>query len=143
MGDIGEIRLDHVGVMVDDLDAVVEWYVAHLGMAVRDRWQDDQSGMRWAHLGVGNVAVEFIQRPGLEAPSHAGVGYHHLAVAVASAERAAAVLEAAGGIVMIAPSYFERHDMDWTFVQDPFGNIIELVSYRSSAGDSETSLNTE
>jgi hypothetical protein len=36
-----------------------------------------------------------------------------------------------GATVVFAPSYFDRHDMDWSFVQDPFGNILELVSYRN------------
>jgi catechol 2,3-dioxygenase-like lactoylglutathione lyase family enzyme len=127
---VNVLRLDHVGVMVDDLDAAVAWYSEHLGMSVRDRWQDDAAQMKWAHLVVGDVTIEFVQRPGLESRHPMAAGYHHLAIVVASSEQTTGALKEAGGTVVMPPSYFERHHMDWAFVQDPFGNIIEVISYR-------------
>jgi len=44
------------------------------------------------------------------------------------------MLEATGVPVMFAPSYFERHDMDWAFVTDHLGNVFEIVSYRAAGG---------
>ena len=39
------LRMDHVGVMVPDIDRAVEWYAATLGLAVIDRWEDRDT--RW------------------------------------------------------------------------------------------------
>lgn len=131
MSGIGAARLDHIGVMVADIDAVVEWYTRSLGMQVHDRWENDEIGMKWAHLSLGELTIEFVQRPGLDPAAPSAAGYHHLALAVDDAAEATRALDAAGAHVVFEPSYFERHDMDWAFVQDPFGNTIEVVSYRS------------
>jgi catechol 2,3-dioxygenase-like lactoylglutathione lyase family enzyme len=131
MSAIGEIRLDHVGIMVSDIDAVVAWYTEHLGLIVRDRWADDAIGMKWAHLAAGGLTIELVQRPGLDGAHDSAPGYHHLALAVDDASSAADALQAAGATVVMPPSYFDRHDMDWAFVTDPFGNTIEVISYRS------------
>jgi catechol 2,3-dioxygenase-like lactoylglutathione lyase family enzyme len=122
---------NHVGIMVTDIDAAVEWYTEHLGMVVSDRWENEESDMKWAHLTMGHLTIEFVQRNGLGEPAAGAAGYHHIAVTAASAQEATRSLEAAGGTVVFPPSHFERHDMDWSFVRDPFGNIIEVISYRS------------
>jgi catechol 2,3-dioxygenase-like lactoylglutathione lyase family enzyme len=124
-------RLDHFGIMVADIDAAVDWYVAHLGAVVRDRWENTDAQMKWAHLDIGSAPVEFVQRDGLVGVSDSAAGFHHLALSVSEVDVAVRALEGAGGAVVFPPSYFDRHDMDWSFVRDPFGNILELISYRS------------
>lgn len=133
MSEIGSITFDHIGIMVADIDAAVEWYATHLGLEVRDRWQNDEIGMKWAHLTRDALTIEFVERLGLTEASASAGGFHHLALVVDSAERVTRLLEQAGANVVFEPSYFDRHDMDWSFVQDPFGNVLELVSYRSTA----------
>jgi len=127
----GRANLDHVGIMVPDMDVAVDWYTSKLGFAVRDRWANDSIGMEWAHLEVGNFVVELVKRDGLSAPAEGGFGLHHIAVEVDNCAATVATLEAAGVAVMFAPSYFDRHDMDWAFVTDHLGNVFEIVSYRS------------
>lgn len=124
------LRVDHVAIMVPDLDAAVDWYANALGVAVVDRWEDAASGMAWAHLEAGAMRLELVQRPGLSQPTPGAYGIHHIALVVADCAAATAALVEAGGEVVIAPSHFDRHDMDWSFVRDPFGNILEIVSYR-------------
>jgi catechol 2,3-dioxygenase-like lactoylglutathione lyase family enzyme len=129
---IEPLSFDHVGIMVVDIDAAVAWYTQHLGLVVRDRWDNVEIGMKWAHLTTGDLTIEFVQRTGLSAAGTSAAGYHHLAISVRSAEDAARALQAAGATVVLETSYFERHDMDWAFVRDPFGNTIEVISYRTS-----------
>jgi catechol 2,3-dioxygenase-like lactoylglutathione lyase family enzyme len=124
-------RLDHVGVMVTDIDAAVDWYVETFGFDVADRWADRESGMAWAHLELDGMRVEFVQRAGLERPDQSASGYHHIALVVVDCAEAVIHVVRAGAEVVFAPSYFHRHDMDWSFVRDPFGNILELISYRN------------
>ena len=126
------LRMDHIGVMVRDIDEAVAWYTTTLGLAVIDRWEEPGSQMAWAHLQAGTTRLELVQRPGLlSAPAGTG-GLHHLALVVADCAAATDALAAAGGEVVRDPSYFDRHDMDWSFVRDPFGNILEIVSYRGA-----------
>ncbi|MGC5171733.1 VOC family protein [Microbacterium sp. DT81.1] len=126
------IRVDHVGIMVDELDPAVNWYVNALGLSVTDRWENESSGMAWAHLQAGGIRLEIVQRPGLASPTPGAAGIHHIAIVVDDCAAATAELIERGGDEVMPASYFERHDMDWSFVRDPFGNILEIVSYRST-----------
>jgi len=126
------IRVDHVGIMVSDIDPAVEWYVNALGLSVQDRWEDAPSGMAWAHLQAGTIRLEIVQRPGLNAPTPGASGIHHIAIVVDDCAAATADLVEHGGEEVMPASHFERHDMDWSFVRDPFGSILEIVSYRST-----------
>jgi catechol 2,3-dioxygenase-like lactoylglutathione lyase family enzyme len=124
-------RLDHVGLMVDDMDAAVAWYCDVLGCSVKDAWANDETGMRWAHIAYGDVPIELVFRPGLEPKSPSAAGHHHIAVEVDDCAATVAELETRGVTVVFPPSYFERHDMDWAFIADPFGNVLEILSYRA------------
>ena len=124
--------MDHVAMMVADIDEAVAWYVEALGFKIADRWANAESAMAWAHLELNGIRIELVQRAGLAPRDAAGSGYHHLALVVADCTDAVNALVTAGATVVFAPSYFDRHDMDWSFVQDPFGNILELVSYRKT-----------
>lgn len=125
-------RVEHAGIMVADIDAAVQWYTESLGFEIVDRWADAEAGMSWAHLRAAGFRIEFVQRPGLSASASPATGIHHLALVVDDCEAATARLVAAGAEQVFAPAYFERHDMDWSFVRDPFGNILELVAYRTA-----------
>lgn len=124
-------RLDHVGLMVTDMDDALAWYTEVLGCTVTDAWANDETGMRWAHIAYGDVPIELVFRPGLEARPQASAGYHHIAIRVDDCPATVADLAARGVTVVFPPSYFERHDMDWAFIADPSGNVLEILSYRS------------
>ena len=126
-------RIDHIGVMVADIDAAVAWYVDTLGFTIADRWVNDEAAMAWAHLELDGIRLELVQRAELAPQDPAAAGYHHMALVVADCAHAVNALVTAGATVVFAPSYFGRHDMEWSFVQDPFGNILELISYRNPA----------
>ncbi|MDR6417613.1 VOC family protein [Pseudarthrobacter sulfonivorans] len=125
-------RVEHVGMMVPHLDEGVDWYVDNLGFTLQDRWSNPDAGMEWAHLKLGDFMLELVTMPGLEDLKQGRAGYHHLAIRVSDCAATVAALEARGVTVMFQPSYFDRHDMDWSFIQDFLGNVIEIVSYRNS-----------
>ena len=129
---IAVTRVDHVGIMVRDIDRAVDWYVSALGMVVGDRWEDRDADMAWAHLEAGSHRIELVQRPALTDAPAGTRGLHHVALVVADCSAATAALAEMGGEIVRHPSYFGRHDMDWSFVRDPFGNILEIVSYRGA-----------
>ena len=126
-------RLDHVGLMVTDMDDALAWYTGVLGCSITDEWANEETGMRWAHIAHGEVPIELVFRPGLQPRAAAAAGYHHIAIRVDDCVATVAELEARGVPVVFPPSYFERHDMDWAFIADPTGNVLEILSYRSEA----------
>lgn len=125
------MRVDHVGVMVTDIEAVVTWYAETLGFTVKDRWANPEAGMAWAHLELHGARLEFVERQGLVPQDPTASGYHHIALVVPDCAQALDAVVNAGATVVFAPMYFDRHDMDWSFVRDPFGQVLELVSYRN------------
>lgn len=129
------ISLDHVGVMVPDMDEGIRWYETFLGFELRDRWANEQLGMEWAHLVLAGSTLELVKRPGLEQAAPGAAGYHHIALVVEDCEATVRDLESRGVSVMFPPSYFDRHDMDWAFITDAFGNVLEILSYRSRPSD--------
>ena len=129
---INVTRMDHIGVMVTDIEAAVDWYVEALGS--RDR---RPLGERGSRDGLGaprarGIRIEFVQRPGLASPDGGRLGLPPpRARRRTIAPTPSNALVDRGATVVFAPSYFDRHDMDWSFVRDPFGNILEIVSYRN------------
>jgi methylmalonyl-CoA/ethylmalonyl-CoA epimerase len=52
-GDIGLLRIDHVGVAVPDLDAAIEYYERTFGMRCVHTETNEEQGVREAMLAVG------------------------------------------------------------------------------------------
>ena len=52
-GDIGLLRIDHVGVAVPDLDAAIEFYARVFGMRCVHEETNEEQGVREAMLAVG------------------------------------------------------------------------------------------
>lgn len=126
-------RLSHVGVMVPAIDPAVDWYSRHLGFTLEDRWAEEEAGMEWAHLRLGDLVIEFVRMPDLiERPENAR-GYHHLALTVPDCREFVAELARDGVEIVFPPQHFPRHDMDWAFIADRLGNVIEIVSYPDPA----------
>jgi len=81
-------RIDHVGVAVDDLDAVIAVYEGSLGMAQVHRETVDSQGVEAVLLDVGEGHVELLRPLGAETAvgkflEKRGPGLHHVAYAVA------------------------------------------------------------
>ena len=87
-------RVDHIGMMVPNMDQGVDWYVDNLGFVLRDRWSNPGAGMEWAHLKLGDFTLELVTRPGLDAPVPGTAGYDHLAITVSDCAATVAALEA-------------------------------------------------
>jgi methylmalonyl-CoA/ethylmalonyl-CoA epimerase len=55
-GDLGILRIDHVGIAVPDLDAAVEFYQRSFGMICAHVETNDEQGVREAMMQVGPAA---------------------------------------------------------------------------------------
>jgi catechol 2,3-dioxygenase-like lactoylglutathione lyase family enzyme len=124
-------QIDHVTLVVKDLDASRRFYVGLLGMEEVPRPAFDFAGM-WFRAGqtlihlilehdrTGPVGVNERRAP-------KSTRAHHLAFAVEDAAAAAAELDAAGATFVSKPK-FRPDGAVQTFVLDPDGHVIELCS---------------
>ena len=93
------MKLHHVGVAVDDLDAAVELYSKVFGAELVHRASNDE--LKAAFLRAGEAEVELLQPVADDTPvarflARRGPGLHHIAVAVPDIDRAMAEARAEG-----------------------------------------------
>ena len=97
-------RVDHISILVRNVDSAMEFYVGLLGMDVVKVENSELHGVRAAFLRVGDVMVELIEPLGpgplQDLLEKRGPGFHHVAFEVPDLPRALSGV-AAGGIRII------------------------------------------
>lgn len=88
-----EIRLDHVAIAVEDLDAAVSIYSKILGRDESGREQTESEQVRIAFFELANTRIELLEPTTPESPvgrflSRRGPGLHHITLAVADLDAA-------------------------------------------------------
>ena len=143
--------LNHVALTVADLDAAVSWYASVFGFEVLAGPVEFEIGatdegsslpdvfgkrfrklrMCWMATGgaTGFELFEFVDPRTEERPSfeYWKTGLMHFAVTVGDVEEVANRIDASGGrrVSKVWP-WYEGHE--FTYCQDPWGNIVELNS---------------
>jgi methylmalonyl-CoA/ethylmalonyl-CoA epimerase len=95
------LRIDHVGVAVEDLDAAIALYETTYGMKLVHRETIDAQGVEAVLLDVGENHVELLAPLGPDTPvgrflAANGPGTHHVAYQTEDIEATLAALKAAG-----------------------------------------------
>lgn len=93
------MRLHHVGVAVDDLEAAIDMYTKNFGAEVMHRASNEE--LKAAFLSAGDAEVELLEPIGDDTPvgkflARRGPGLHHIAVAVPDIDKAMADARAQG-----------------------------------------------
>jgi catechol 2,3-dioxygenase-like lactoylglutathione lyase family enzyme len=127
-------RLNHVGIVVRDLEASIAWYVEHLGF--ERLYAYGFPGVRSAFVRRGGFRIEFFQTEGAapmaaereQAQTNLRIGgLNHFAIEVDDIDAAIAELEAKGVTIVSPPrdvpdSGGERY----AFIHDNERMLIEL-----------------
>jgi len=95
------MRIHHVGVAVDDLEAAIELYATAFGAELTHRAMNEKDGLAAAFLRAGDAEVELLSPLREDTPvgkflAKRGPGLHHIAVAVPDIEKAIADAQAQG-----------------------------------------------
>jgi catechol 2,3-dioxygenase-like lactoylglutathione lyase family enzyme len=149
------LGVDHVAVVVADLDRSLEFYSGLLGLTVRDRGAVDpglvermtglpDAEVEFADVELGGRTLELLQ---YHAPHQRGgpparperPGSLHIALEVEDAAAVHGRLVGAGLAPLSAPQKLEDDGSDWAgclvfYVRDPDGALLEIVQRPPVAG---------
>ena len=135
------MKLDHVGLNVEDLGAMTAWYVDALQLEVEFEVVLDQVQLSIVMLrSPDGYRVELLSRPGSVAgiqaanPVEAALtrGFGHIALDVPDVDTAYAALLAVGATDRMSPRPSPEPGVRMSFVADPEGNLIELLDRTTS-----------
>jgi methylmalonyl-CoA/ethylmalonyl-CoA epimerase len=125
--------VDHVGIMVADLDAALRFYTETCGLTAGPIETREQPPIRRCCLRLGDTELELIEARDPEQTMqrllpHRGPGIYHLGLRVENVDQAAAELAAAG--VPLADELREGADMRIQYLHPDAaqGTMIELVT---------------
>ena len=85
--------VDHVAVIVRDIDAALPFYTEQLGFRlIGDEYTQASGGARLAYLDAGNVKIQLVSPTGATGPladylATNGEGLHHICLTVADIEQ--------------------------------------------------------
>ena len=121
--------LDHVGILVTDMDRSLRFYCEVLGLELLRRLPRGAAGVAVAVLKVGDQEINVFSDPAF-APARPGddpavIDHFCLQVESATIEDPVGALHQAG--VEIAKGPVERRDGTSLFVSDPDGCRVELL----------------
>ena len=148
-------RIDHVNIVVDDMQKMVAFYTEVLGMrqtrqaVIAGSWIDAVTGLSPVEADVvfleagGETTIELLcyRQPGgsarlsgLDRPNVQG--YRHIALLVTDIEPLVAAIEAAGikmiGAIQQVPDAqveYGAAKKHLVYFRDPEGNLLELCAY--------------
>jgi catechol 2,3-dioxygenase-like lactoylglutathione lyase family enzyme len=126
---------DHVGLSVANLDSQRRFYTEAFALHEQNYAELAHPRTRIAFLRAATgLAIELVERAGSaqhrsqNALEGAGLqSYFHWALAVTDLEDAIATAVAAGAELISAPAKAQRPGIHFAYIQDPEGNLIELV----------------
>jgi lactoylglutathione lyase len=126
------MRIEHIAIWVDDLDATRQFYQRYFKAVCGDLYRNPKTGFMSYFLSLGGGARVELMKRDLKTVRDKGaqtVGYAHLAVSVGGREAVDALhlrMEADGVPILFGPrvtgdGYYE------CVVCDPEGNRVEIV----------------
>jgi methylmalonyl-CoA epimerase len=129
------MKIDHVGIVVRDIQAALEVYETALGLSLREIAEVPDQQVRVAFLPLGESNVELVQPTDDDTGiarflEKRGEGIHHLCIEVPDIEAALAQLEA-HGVPLIDPVPRQGAHGRVAFVhpKGAHGVLLELVEH--------------
>lgn len=126
-------RIDHVGVLVGDIDAAAAHFTSRYGLVKGTDWLDPDGRFRLVYLESGDTTLQLVQ-PLAEGPlsdhlAERGEGMHHVCFAVDDVDQA---IQTLGAPVQSAP-YVSGKGGRVCFLSDrAYGVLVELTEPPSS-----------
>ena len=133
-------EIDHVAIVVHDLDAAIAWYEDVLGATLEHREVVESDGVAEALLRVADSYIQLLTPTRDDSPvakylEKKGEGLHHVGYRVANCAQALDAVKASGGRVIDNEPRPGSRGTIVAFVhpKTSFGTLIELVEDPSEA----------
>lgn len=125
---MGQRKVDHVGVVVRDIEASIQFYTEVLGLELKGTLPHTNGIFKLAFLGFGDsneTEIELIQGYSDSLPSEATV--HHFAITVPDIEEEFARIQALGYVQFVEPEIVTLpNGYRYFFIYGPEKEWIEL-----------------
>jgi catechol 2,3-dioxygenase-like lactoylglutathione lyase family enzyme len=120
------LALDHLVLVVEDVDRTLDWYRRHAGLAdVRvDEWRRGEAPFPSLRV-TDETIIDIVPRGADDGTGRGHLDHICFVVDAADRERLAAELE----VVDEGPRYGARGEGDSIYVRDPDGLMVEFRSY--------------
>ena len=132
------IKIDHIGIQVDDLDAALRFYADTLGLTAGPIETREQPPIRRCCVQLGDAELELIEardpdQTMMRFLPHRGPGLYHLGLRVDDVDAEAARLQLSG--VPLVDGIRQGGDMRIQYLHPDAaqGTMIELVTRRRNA----------
>ncbi|MCM0616838.1 VOC family protein [Paenarthrobacter sp. TYUT067] len=133
------LKIDHIGLSVENLDAQINSYEQALGMNVTKEFSVEERPIRAAFLSGNGFVLELLERPGSSArpvvssPAEAVLarGFGHVCLRVTKLDALHRDLVRAEASEIMAPQGAPEEHVRMSFVEGPEKNLIELLDYES------------
>jgi glyoxylase I family protein len=111
----------HVSLHTPNFDALKHFYTETLGFPIVHAWPTANI----VFISLGSTTLELAGREAATADNKPTGGFHHIALHVENVDEEVAALTAKGVPIHVQPKDFQ--DIRLAFIQDPDGNLVELV----------------
>jgi len=111
----------HINLQTPNFAAVKAFYTEKMGFPIVHAWPDANI----IFIDLGSTWLEVADRSQATAENNPTGGFCHIALHVENVDEAVAELVAKGVAIHTQPKDFQ--DIRLAFVQDPDGNLVELV----------------
>ena len=134
-----KVLFDHIGLNVPDLEEAMDWYCRVFDLTAANIFEVHGTDLRGVMLlHESGYRIELVQRPnsvpGMQPSSAydaAGTwGYGHFCIAVDDVQQEYDRLIEGGCTMRMVPSPSPRPGAMVSFVADPWGNLVEVISNR-------------
>jgi methylmalonyl-CoA epimerase len=132
------IKIDHIGIQVDDLDAALRFYTDTLGLTAGPIETREQPPIRRCCVQLGDAELELIEardpdQTMMRLLPHRGPGLYHLGLRVDDVDAEATRLQSSG--VPLVDGIRQGGDMRIQYLHPDAaqGTMIELVTRRRNA----------
>ena len=132
------IKIDHIGIQVDDLDAALRFYTDTLGLTAGPIETREQPPIRRCCVQLGDAELELIEardrdQTMMRLLPHRGPGLYHLGLRVDDVDAEATRLQSSG--VPLVDGIRQGSDMRIQYLHPDAaqGTMIELVTRRRNA----------
>jgi lactoylglutathione lyase len=127
------MKLEHVALYVEDLEAIKNFYLRYFGATANNQYHNPRTGLQTYFLSFEDgTRLEIMQLPGMtpKANGEYVLGYTHISFKLGSVEKVdelTRVMQENGCPLLNGPrttgdGYYE------SVLSDPEGNLIELVA---------------